>query len=769
MRFATRTLLLQVGTMLAVVAVCTAVFAWLGVQQLRAEADSSALNIARTVAEAPEVRDLVVAFSADPGTPDATVLRRGALQEYAADVTARTAGLFVVITDDHGIRLAHPDPARLGEVVSTSFADALAGREVVTWETGTLGESARAKVPVYPPGGGAPVGEVSVGFERASVFDDLPALLLGIGVAVLVAVGLGVAVALLARRRLERLTLGVQPEELVALVQTQAAVLDSADEGVVAIDDAGVVRVCTATAEALLGIADAVGRRVDDLGLAPAVATALAGGGSPNGIPIGDRVVFVDVRPVTRGARTLGRVAVLRDRTDLLALTDRLDSVRALGDALRVQRHENANRVHAAVGLLDAGRIDDARAFLADLVDRGSVDWAVPGIELVGDAMLQSFLGAKGLSARERGVALRVSDDTWLRGTVDDVEDVVAVLGNLVDNAVTAAASGTAPREVEVAVLGDGDAIVLTVTDTGGGIVDVEAAFAPRERPDAPDVVHGLGVGLPLSREFARRRGGRRVDRGCRRRRPRSGSGGAAARSPARRERMTDIRVLVVDDDYRVAGLHRDAVDARPGFVALEPARTVGEARAALAAHAPDLVLADVYLPDGDGIELVRAASVDAFVLSAATDAATVRRAFTAGALAFLAKPFDTRVLAERLDRYARYRNLLSSSSRALSQDEIDRASAVMRAEREGASLARSATEQTVLAALGDDEASATEVAERIGVSRATAQRHLTALAERGLVAVGAALRRDRPPRAPLPPGVRGQFLSLRGAGGDKN
>lgn len=199
---------------------------------------------------------------------------------------------------------------------------------------------------------------------------------------------------------------------------------------------------------------------------------------------------------------------------------------------------------------------------------------------------------------------------------------------------------------------------------------------------------------------------------------------------------MTDIRVLVVDDDFRVAGLHRDAVDARPGFAALEPARTVGEARAAVAAHAPDLVLADVYLPDGDGIELVRSLGLDAFVLSAATDAATVRRAFVAGALAFLVKPFDTRVLAERLDRYARYRNLLGTP-RSLTQDDIDRAAAVMRGERDGASLARSATEQTILAALGDDEASATEVAERIGVSRATAQRHLTALAERGLVTVG--------------------------------
>ncbi|MDQ1112304.1 sensor histidine kinase regulating citrate/malate metabolism [Microbacterium testaceum] len=251
-----------------------------------------------------------------------------------------------------------------------------------------------------------------------------------------------------------------------------------------------------------------MGRPVRDLGLPPAVAAALSGTGASTGLPLGDRVVFIDVRPVRRGARSFGRVATLRDRTDVMALSGRLDSVRAMSDALRVQRHENANRLHAAVGLLDAGRTHEARSFLADLVDRGSVDWAVPGIDLVADAMLQSFVGAKALSARERGVALRVADDSFLADPIDEVEDVVAVLGNLIDNAVTAAAAAPAPREVEVAVLGDGDAVVLTVSDTGSGIADPEAVFLPRDRGDDPAAVHGLGIGLPLSREFARRRGG---------------------------------------------------------------------------------------------------------------------------------------------------------------------------------------------------------------------------------------------------------------------
>ncbi|RLK48913.1 sensor histidine kinase [Microbacterium telephonicum] len=507
MRFTTRVLLLQLATVAAVVALCTVVFVLLGLQQLRAEAEASALNIARTIAADPQVRADVAAASADPGTPAAEALRGGPLQAYAGAVTARTGTLFVVIADDHGIRLAHPDASLLGQRVSTDYLEVLAGNEVVSWERGTLGVSARAKVPVLPPEGGDPVGEVSVGFEPASVFDDLPALLIGVAAAATGALALGALAAVLLRRRFERLTLGLQPEELVALVQNQAAVLDGVGDGVVALDPDGIVQVCNDDAARLLGIPDAVGRRFDDLGLPVAVTAAVADGTAGDGVVVGDRVLFVDAQPVHRAGRHLGSVLIVRDRTDMLALSERLESVRALTGALRVQRHEFANRLHAATGLIDAGRIADARAFLAAQQERGPVDFAVPGIDLVGDPVLQSLVGAKALEAAERGVLLRVGDDTLLVRTVVDVEDVAAVLGNLVDNAVTAAVAAPEPRWVELTLLGDETDLVITVADSGAGLAPDATPFARRGADDR-DRLHGLGVGLPLSRDLARRRGG---------------------------------------------------------------------------------------------------------------------------------------------------------------------------------------------------------------------------------------------------------------------
>lgn len=195
--------------------------------------------------------------------------------------------------------------------------------------------------------------------------------------------------------------------------------------------------------------------------------------------------------------------------------------------------------------------------------------------------------------------------------------------------------------------------------------------------------------------------------------------------------------VLVVDDDFHVADLHRRQVDEVPGFRALEPVGTLASARSALSSGTVDLVLVDVYLPDGSGLELLRSIDTDAFVLSAASDSGTVRRVMRSGALAYLIKPFTAGVLAERLQAYARSRNVLDERS-TLDQEAVERAFRILHAgDSGGASPSRAATAALVLEQLvAGEERSAAEVAAAIGVSRATAQRYLAQLTADGTVAM---------------------------------
>lgn len=197
-----------------------------------------------------------------------------------------------------------------------------------------------------------------------------------------------------------------------------------------------------------------------------------------------------------------------------------------------------------------------------------------------------------------------------------------------------------------------------------------------------------------------------------------------------------DLTVLVVDDDFRVAEMHAGIVEALPGFAVAGTATTLAEAREA---DPVDLALVDVYLPDGSGIDLVRELHCDAFVLSADTEAATIRAAISAGALAYLVKPFAPTELAARLAGYARYRQILSGGN--LGPAEIDAALDALRPRPSTpqSPAATSPTKQLVLQALEAAESpmSASEVASAIGVSRATAQRYLAGLAAANEVTVG--------------------------------
>ena len=201
------------------------------------------------------------------------------------------------------------------------------------------------------------------------------------------------------------------------------------------------------------------------------------------------------------------------------------------------------------------------------------------------------------------------------------------------------------------------------------------------------------------------------------------------------------IRVLVVEDDFRVAQLHADLVASVPGLEVVGVVHSAADALEQAAAKEPDLVLLDEYLPDERGSSLLGRLDAAVMLISAETDAAVVRRAIARGAVNVVLKPFAPAVLLQRLTAFARFWDQLGSGQ--LDQRGVDRALATL---REGDSPAgampkgRSAvTADAVRDALqqAPDALTAQEVAEATGVSRATAQRYLADLVSAGRVDLG--------------------------------
>jgi len=204
------------------------------------------------------------------------------------------------------------------------------------------------------------------------------------------------------------------------------------------------------------------------------------------------------------------------------------------------------------------------------------------------------------------------------------------------------------------------------------------------------------------------------------------------------------IRTLVVDDDFRVARIHAASVERIEGFSCVGQAHTAAEARRLIADLRPDLLILDIFLPDEDGLSLLRSLAgqdgtpPDCIFITAARDLDSVRAAIGLGAVYYLVKPFGFQQLKEQLEGYRRWRQVAAAAV----TDEADQATVDSLYELRRPVPGRLAKHQlppTMARILevvsGSPRAlDAAGVAGELGISRPTAQRYLTELDRRGLV-----------------------------------
>jgi response regulator of citrate/malate metabolism len=205
------------------------------------------------------------------------------------------------------------------------------------------------------------------------------------------------------------------------------------------------------------------------------------------------------------------------------------------------------------------------------------------------------------------------------------------------------------------------------------------------------------------------------------------------------------IRVLIVEDDFRVAEINAAYVGKEPEFEVIGIANTAAKGLEMVLELKPDLVLLDLFLPDDHGLELFaklqqlpRGSKPDVFVITAAKDSQSLKDAIQLGAASYIVKPFNGHELIERLRTYKGALERLNQSSE-ISQAEVDATVAMMRGAR-STDLPDAGTSNPTTALIinclqeNSGPMSASEVSSVLRISRATAQRYLSQMADRKLV-----------------------------------
>lgn len=488
----TQLLGLQLVIVLTTVAVVGLVAARMQAAQIRESYQQQMIGVAQSVATLPSVVD---AFETE--NPSQTI------QPIAELIREASGVAYVVVTDDQGIRYSHPDPARLGEMVSTDPTPLESGEVFTGTQTGSLGESWRVKLPIVD-GDGDVIGMASVGILesqlRADLLDDVWWLIAFLLAAVILGTLLAAFVARLVWRRIHQ----VEPEEIAAMLETRDAMLHGIGEGIVALDRQGRVMLLNDEARRLLDVGDeAIGSPATGV-LDKSLLQHVESGSTEDTLVLaGERVLLALRRPAIVHGHEVGTVIILRDRTELRETLRHLEGARDQAQALRVQRHEFSNRLHVISGLLELGRTAEALRF----IDRESVigtgrSFDVPGLA---DPEVEALLARKAQIGAERGIVVEV-DPASAYG-FDGTSDVLTVLGNLLDNAMEAAGHDATVR---VSLRTDADEVRIVVEDDGPGISPdrLDLVFEPGVTTKASQERPARGIGLALVSRIARRRGG---------------------------------------------------------------------------------------------------------------------------------------------------------------------------------------------------------------------------------------------------------------------
>ena len=432
------------------------------------------------------------------------------LQALTLDIAKQTGATYIVIADDHGIRLTHPKPEEIGLRIDGPLL-ALQGLSYTTLNNGSLGRSANGKTPVYGRNGKV-VGLVSAGFLTSTFSGQISYLrqsflLYGVGL-----IFLGFFLSELLSRKLRNKRIESELQTTRVKYQEREAMLHAINEGVITLTPDRRIILINDEAKRLLGLnSSPVGRPIDEV-LPQGRLLDLIEGEVPQG---DDELVLnenfslrVNFRPVKQLGRDIGSVVTLRDRTEHIGLMRELDSVKNLTNALRAQQHEYSNRIHTLSGLIELKRYEEASEYLGE-ISLLDADLAETLNDKIANPTMTALLLAKVVIAREKGVTLSIDAKTSIDDLALDQNAQITVIGNLIDNAIEATA-GSQPAIVVMTIEEVNDFKRITVEDSGHGLPEPnpEVVFEDGFSTKGTQPGAHRGLGLAIVHRLVKQAGG---------------------------------------------------------------------------------------------------------------------------------------------------------------------------------------------------------------------------------------------------------------------
>ncbi|MGP8305120.1 ATP-binding protein [Vibrio sp. YIC-376] len=481
-------------------------FTYLKVNQEH-EMGEKALGVAQFLASSEFVREMVESNDS------------AAYQTRFRELTQAIGAAFIVIGDSNGVRLIHPVDERIGKPMRGGDNKRALdeGESYISIARGSLGDSVRGKAAIFDAEGNV-IGVVSVGYLLDRLQDRIEPFLAFLILMVVVVVVANAIVSNYASRKLQRAILGFEPEEIGRLYGELEVTMGTIKEGILSIDSQGVLRSINRSACQILGIdrEAAINKPLTDTLRDSDLYTVLETGQVDHDIEIflNHKRLIANRSPIYADGKIVGAVSSFRLRDEISELTEQLSQTKEYAELLRSQTHEHRNKLNTISGLVQMGELDAVQR----LIGQETAHYQAV-IEFLRDTirnpLIAGMLLGKTERARELGLNLVVEEGSRLEPLPEwlNSEDLVTILGNLIDNAFDATLTAIRDestvsverRNIEVSVSDYGNEVIMEVSDLGCGLptnIEPKTLF---KKGISTKSRHNRGVGLHLVNQLATR------------------------------------------------------------------------------------------------------------------------------------------------------------------------------------------------------------------------------------------------------------------------
>ena len=438
----------------------------INIQYERQKRDQNLQNVAETIAQSPILTDGLLSGESR------------VLSEYLDTLKDSLDDIDVIsVVDDRGVRVYHTNPALVGTKYDGNMPDFNSRNEgfYAVNENGPSGSQRRAYAAIYNKDGEY-VGVVMAIMLMKNINTEIMQMLLTFGVITLAAVAVEIFLASKMSRKMKNSLMGYEPDVFTAMYKMRDNILETLKEGILAIDNNGVIQFANNAAIKMLceqSGSSIVGKHIECIGDQILSDTMISGDKEFN-VNLSNTNIILDRVSIKDNDNNSGAIGILHDRAEYTKLMEDLSGTRYLVDSMRANNHDFTNKLHVILGLIQMEMYNEATSYIQNItiVQRETISKIM---NAVNDPAVAALLIGKIARASELNVKFVLREGCSYSAADMNLpsEMMVTVIGNLLDNAFDAMNgmdSINDHKELLFGIYSRPGAVLITVDDTGSGI-----------------------------------------------------------------------------------------------------------------------------------------------------------------------------------------------------------------------------------------------------------------------------------------------------------